>query len=98
MVEESEERLTEEQIEELIQTVADVLPGDPEQENSAPADAEMDEASEQSWQATNYPQVVNWSDSQDQTGCLYHTFCISAWSEQQCTVAVWPRLRKPCYF
>ncbi|KAF3841017.1 hypothetical protein F7725_006879 [Dissostichus mawsoni] len=48
MVEESEERLSEEQIEELIHTVADVLPGDPEQQNAAPADAEMEEAVQQS--------------------------------------------------
>ncbi|XP_074528381.1 DNA-directed RNA polymerase III subunit RPC9 [Halichoeres trimaculatus] len=43
LVEESEERLSEEQIEELIQIVSEALPGDPEQEN-----AEMEEAGEQS--------------------------------------------------
>ncbi|XP_034540315.1 DNA-directed RNA polymerase III subunit RPC9 [Notolabrus celidotus] len=45
LVEESEERLSEEQIEELIQIVSGALPGDPEQEN---ADAEMEEAAEKS--------------------------------------------------
>ncbi|KAJ7996229.1 hypothetical protein DPEC_G00234880 [Dallia pectoralis] len=48
MVEESEERLSEEQIEELIQKVTHVLPGDPEQEVSAPGDnMEMEEGTEQ---------------------------------------------------
>lgn len=81
MVEESEERLSEEQIEELIQTVADILPGDPEQENAAPADTEMDEAGEQSWQVENQTgtrrsactchvlqHLLNWT-AQWQTGC-----------------------------
>lgn len=45
-MEESEERLSEEQIEELIQIVSGALPGDPEQEN---AEAEMEEAGKQSW-------------------------------------------------
>ncbi|XP_037125830.1 DNA-directed RNA polymerase III subunit RPC9 [Syngnathus acus] len=40
MVEESEERLSEEQIEELIQIISGILPGDPEQEDAATADGE----------------------------------------------------------
>ncbi|XP_054611993.1 DNA-directed RNA polymerase III subunit RPC9 [Dunckerocampus dactyliophorus] len=41
MVEESEERLSEEQIDNLIQTISELLPGNPEQEDAAPADTEV---------------------------------------------------------
>lgn len=47
IVEESEERLTEEQIDELTQTVTDILPADPQQEGGAAEGAEMDASTDQ---------------------------------------------------